>query len=100
MPLIFGSGRRGRYIHREPGDLPVHEPGEKPMTIPRTGGAAMNMTTTTTAVQTLSISQRMIAGSLALMLGLTLLGGTGFAGDFRLHKGPHHTRHAMVFPCH
>lgn len=78
----------------------MHEPDEKPKTIPRTEGAAMNMTTTTTAVQTLSISQRIIAGSLALMLGLTLLVGTGFAGDFRLHNGAHDTRHAMGFPCH
>jgi cobalt transporter subunit CbtB len=64
----------------------------------------MNMTTNTTnsstGLQSLSISQRIIAGSLALMLGLTLLVGTGFAGDFRLHNGAHDTRHAMGFPCH
>lgn len=58
------------------------------------------ISTTTSAVQSLSISQRIIAGSLALMLGLTLLVGTGFAGDFRLHNGAHDTRHAMGFPCH
>jgi cobalt transporter subunit CbtB len=34
------------------------------------------------------------------MLGLVLLGGTGFAGDYRLHNGAHDTRHAMGFPCH
>ena len=82
----------------------MHEPGAKPTTIPRTEGAAMNTTTTTplssTPVPTLSISQRLLAGSLALMLGLTLLVGTGFAGDFRLHNGAHDTRHAMGFPCH
>jgi cobalt transporter subunit CbtB len=54
----------------------------------------------TTAIQSLSLSQRMIAGSLALLLGLTLLVGTGFAGDYRLHNGAHDTRHAMGFPCH
>ena len=103
MPLIFGSGRRGSYLHREPGDLPTREPGEEPKTIPRTEGAAMNTTTnttTSTGLQSLSISQRIIAGSLALLLGLTLLVGTGFAGDFRLHNGAHDTRHAMGFPCH
>jgi cobalt transporter subunit CbtB len=61
-------------------------------------------TNTNTAVSTgltsLSLSQRLIAGVLALMLGLTLLVGTGFAGDFRLHNGAHDTRHAMGFPCH
>ena len=61
---------------------------------------SINTSTTTSAVQSLSVSQRIIAGSLALMLGLTLLVGTGFAGDFRLHNGAHDTRHAMGFPCH
>ena len=56
--------------------------------------------TTTTVSTSLSLSQRLIAGVLALMLGLTLLVGTGFAGDFRLHNGAHDTRHAMGFPCH
>jgi cobalt transporter subunit CbtB len=60
----------------------------------------MNTTTTTTAIQSLTISQRLVAGSLALLLGLTLLVGTGFAGDYRLHNGAHDTRHAMGFPCH
>src|SRR5690606_25597281 len=65
----------------------------------------MNTTTNTainssTGLQSLSISQRIIAGTLALMLGLTLLVGTGFAGDYRLHNGAHDTRHAMGFPCH
>jgi len=55
---------------------------------------------TTSAVQSLSISQRLIAGVIALMLGLTFLVGTGFAGDYRLHNGAHDTRHAMGFPCH
>ncbi|WP_108395575.1 CbtB domain-containing protein [Devosia submarina] len=60
----------------------------------------MNTTISTTGIQSLSISQRLIAGSLALMLGLVLLVGTGFAGDYRLHNGAHDTRHAMGFPCH
>ena len=63
----------------------------------------MNMTTnttTSTGLQSLSMSQRLIAGALALLLGLTLVVGTGFAGDFRLHNGAHYTRHAMGFPCH
>ncbi|GLQ10844.1 hypothetical protein GCM10007913_27760 [Devosia yakushimensis] len=65
----------------------------------------MNTTTNTnTAVSSglssLSLSQRLVAGALALLLGLTLLVGTGFAGDYRLHNGAHDTRHAMGFPCH
>lgn len=54
----------------------------------------------TSAIQSLTLSQRIVAGSLALLLGLTLLVGTGFAGDYRLHNGAHDTRHAMGFPCH
>lgn len=60
----------------------------------------MNMSAVSTASSSLSMSQRLIAGSLALLLGLTLLVGTGFAGDYRLHNGAHDTRHAMGFPCH
>ena len=60
----------------------------------------MNTTTAKSGLQSLSISQRLIAGALALLLGLTLLVGTGFAGDYCLHNGAHDTRHAMGFPCH
>ncbi|ODT83457.1 MAG: hypothetical protein ABS76_03590 [Pelagibacterium sp. SCN 64-44] len=60
----------------------------------------MNTTAVSTGLSSLSLSQRLMAGGLALLLGLVLLGGTGFAGDFRLHNGAHDTRHAMGFPCH
>lgn len=60
----------------------------------------MNTSVQTAGTTGLTISQRLIAGSIALLLGLTLLVGTGFAGDFRLHNGAHDTRHAMGFPCH
>lgn len=60
----------------------------------------MNTSAVSTGLSSLTLSQRLIAGVLALMLGLTLLVGTGFAGDFRLHNGAHDTRHAMGFPCH
>jgi cobalt transporter subunit CbtB len=57
-------------------------------------------TQVTTASLDLSLSQRLIAGLLALMIGTVLLVGTGFAGDYRLHNGAHDTRHASGFPCH
>lgn len=60
----------------------------------------MNNAAVSTGLNSLSLSQRLIAGLLALFLGLTLLVGTGFAGDYRLHNGAHDTRHAMGFPCH
>lgn len=60
----------------------------------------MNTTSAAIGLSSLSLSQRLTAGVLALMLGMTLLVGTGFAGDYRLHNGAHDTRHAMGFPCH
>jgi cobalt transporter subunit CbtB len=60
----------------------------------------MNSTAQTASLASLTLSQRLIAGSLALVLGLTLLMGVGFAGDYRLHNGAHDTRHASGFPCH
>jgi Probable cobalt transporter subunit (CbtB). len=60
----------------------------------------MNTAAVSTGLSSLTLSQRLAAGGLALLLGLTLLVGTGFAGDYRLHNGAHDTRHAMGFPCH
>ncbi|WEJ57786.1 CbtB-domain containing protein [Devosia sp. FJ2-5-3] len=60
----------------------------------------MTTTTVSSSPSSLSLSQRLMAGLLALFLGMTLLVGTGFAGDYRLHNGAHDTRHAMGFPCH
>jgi cobalt transporter subunit CbtB len=51
-------------------------------------------------VASLSLSQRLVAGLIALMLGFVLLGTIGFASDVRLHNGAHDTRHSLGFPCH
>jgi cobalt transporter subunit CbtB len=48
----------------------------------------------------ISISQRLIAGVLALFIGLVLVGGVGFASDMAIHNGAHDTRHSLGFPCH
>lgn len=47
-----------------------------------------------------SVNQRLLAGALALFLGLTLLGGVGFAHNAAVHNGAHDSRHAIGFPCH
>jgi cobalt transporter subunit CbtB len=60
----------------------------------------MNTTATQTTSISLSLPQRLIAGVLALFLGLVLVGGVGFASDMRIHNGAHDTRHSMGFPCH
>ena len=57
---------------------------------------------TQVAVNTVSltVSQRLIAGVLTLMIGFVLVGGVGFASDMAIHNGAHDTRHALGFPCH
>ena len=57
-------------------------------------------TTTASAIASLSLSQRLAAGLVALVLGFVLLGTIVFAQDVRLHNGAHDTRHALGFPCH
>lgn len=57
-------------------------------------------TTAVSTVASLSLSQRLAAGLIALALGFVLLGTVGFASDVRLHNGAHDTRHSLGFPCH
>lgn len=60
----------------------------------------MNTQVQTASIARLSVSQRLIAGVLALVLGFVLVGGVGFANDMAIHNGAHDTRHALGFPCH
>jgi len=55
-----------------------------------------------TATKSISVpvGQRLVAGAVALFLGLTLLGGVGFAHNAAVHNGAHDSRHAIGFPCH
>jgi cobalt transporter subunit CbtB len=47
-----------------------------------------------------TVSERMIAGALALFLGAFFVWGAGFANSATLHEAAHDTRHAYGFPCH
>jgi cobalt transporter subunit CbtB len=58
------------------------------------------MTVLTASPVHLTLSQRLVGGALALLLGLVLVGGVGFASDMAVHNGAHDTRHALGFPCH
>lgn len=60
----------------------------------------MNTQVQTAQTVSLSLSQRLVAGVLALFIGLALVGGVGFASDMAVHNGAHDTRHALGFPCH
>ena len=60
----------------------------------------MNTQVQTASFASLSVSQRLIAGVLALVIGFVLVGGVGFASDMAIHNGAHDTRHSLGFPCH
>lgn len=76
------------------------QPGEEPNFIRTEGAGYMNTQVQTATVASLSVSQRLTAGVLALFLGLVLVGGVGFASDMAIHNGAHDTRHSLGFPCH
>ncbi len=62
----------------------------------------MNIITRTKSIdisQT-SLGQKIIAGFLALFIGLALIYGTGMVQNMAVHNGAHDTRHAIGFPCH
>jgi len=52
------------------------------------------------AAPTLSISDRLVAGVIALLLGSFLIYGVGLSHSQTLHDTAHDTRHSYGFPCH
>lgn len=38
--------------------------------------------------------------AVAVMLGVGLIYGVGFAGSATIHDAAHDTRHSLSFPCH
>ena len=56
--------------------------------------------TVLTKTVTLSISQRMAAGLMAILLGSALLYTVGLAPMAVAHNAAHDTRHGLGFPCH
>ena len=57
-------------------------------------------TISASAGNSLTLSQRLMVGLAALVLGFLLVGTIGFASDMRVHNGAHDTRHSLGFPCH
>jgi cobalt transporter subunit CbtB len=43
---------------------------------------------------------QVVAVSSAVLLGVFLIFGAGFAGSEVLHNAAHDVRHGMAFPCH
>ena len=48
----------------------------------------------------LSTQERVAGGTIALLLGVFMLFGVGFAHSDVVHNAAHDTRHAISFPCH
>ncbi len=48
----------------------------------------------------LSVSDRLVAGIVALLLGSFLIYGAGLSHAQTLHDTAHDTRHSYGFPCH
>jgi cobalt transporter subunit CbtB len=51
-------------------------------------------------IVSLVVSDRMVAGALALFFGAFFVWGMGFANSATMHEAAHDTRHAYGFPCH
>jgi cobalt transporter subunit CbtB len=48
----------------------------------------------------ISISERIVAGIIALLLGSFLIYGVGLSHSQTLHDTAHDSRHSYGFPCH
>jgi cobalt transporter subunit CbtB len=46
------------------------------------------------------LSTRQASALAAVVFGILLVAGAGFAGSHALHEGTHDTRHAFGLPCH
>lgn len=42
----------------------------------------------------------LLSAAIAIVLGIVILYGVGFAGPDRIHNAAHDTRHSINTPCH
>ena len=56
--------------------------------------------TNLSAAKTPTQSNVVVPAVLALVFGLFLILGSGFAGSETLHNAAHDSRHSFAFPCH
>jgi cobalt transporter subunit CbtB len=61
----------------------------------------MTRTLKTKATATLGVdASRVMASAFAIMLGLFIFFGAGFAPMAQLHNATHDVRHSFAMPCH
>ncbi len=58
------------------------------------------MATSTVSSVSLSLSDRITAGFIALLVGGFLVFGAGLANSATIHDTAHDVRHSFGFPCH
>ena len=56
--------------------------------------------TNLTTAKTTTHSNAIVPAVLALVFGVFLILGSGFAGSETLHNAAHDSRHSFAFPCH
>jgi cobalt transporter subunit CbtB len=44
--------------------------------------------------------QRLVAATAAILMGVFLVVGVGFASPDTIHNAAHDSRHSFAFPCH
>ena len=62
--------------------------------------AVPSPTGTISAAASPSRSERLLAATVAALLGVAVIWGVGFSHIPALHNAAHDTRHSMAFPCH
>ena len=60
----------------------------------------MHTTASPSAARAGDLPRAVPAAAGAILLGLFILFGVGFAGSATLHNVAHDTRHSFSFPCH
>ena len=66
----------------------------------RSGETMRDKSTATVLATESSLASRAIQITLALLLGLVVIGGGAFAQIDAVHNAAHDYRHSMGFPCH
>ena len=61
---------------------------------------SQDMATVRPSVETTSAFSLRLQIGAALLLGMLLVAGTGFAHIEAVHNAAHDTRHSLAFPCH
>jgi cobalt transporter subunit CbtB len=56
--------------------------------------------TVTSATKTIAPPAAILPAVFAIVLGVLLIYGVGFASPMAIHNAAHDARHAFSFPCH